>query len=76
MLIGPQRHLGGAVSGPHARPADLDATAAERDLTIVVAVTDSGPLGIPPGRRAHDVVDLFLEHLGQHPEPDAHAQRE
>jgi hypothetical protein len=39
-------------------------------------MTDSGPLGVPLSLRAHDLVDLLLEHLGQHSEPDADAERE
>jgi hypothetical protein len=60
----------------HPRAANLDATATERHLAIVVAMTDRGAIPVPLPPRAHDLVDLFLEHLAQHPEPDTHTQRE
>jgi hypothetical protein len=76
MLVRLQRHLRRPVRGPHPRPADLDAAPAQRDLTIVMTMTDSGPLPVPLALRADDFVDLFLKHLAQHTEPDAHAQRQ
>src|SRR5204863_9147667 len=39
-----------------------------------MAVTHSAPVRIPLALRADDLVDLLFQHLGQHAEPDAHAQ--
>ena len=74
MLIGRQLHLGLAVGGPHPRAADLHATAAERHLTVLMAVAHRGPLPVPLAPRAHDLVDLVFEHLGQHTEPNPDRQ--
>ena len=41
-----------------------------------MAVTDSAPVGVPLPLRTHDIVDLLFHQLGQHPEPDADAQRQ
>jgi hypothetical protein len=39
-----------------------------------VAVADGAALGIVAALLAHDLDDLLLHQLGQHPEPDAHRQ--
>src|SRR5271168_4097248 len=76
MLIRAQRHLRLPVSGPDPGPLNLNATAAERDLTRLVTVPDRGPLRVPAPFRSDDVVDLFLHQLRKHPEPDTDAQRQ
>ena len=75
MLVGRELNLGLAVSGPDPRPANLDATAAERHLAVLVTVTHGGPLGVVLALRADHVVDLLFHQLGQYPEPNADAQR-
>jgi hypothetical protein len=76
MRVGPKRHLGLAVRGPCPRALNRDPAAAERHLPSVVAMTNRGPVGVVLALRAHDLVDLLLHQLGQHPEPDTHAERE
>jgi hypothetical protein len=76
MLIGRELDLGLAVSCPHPRPLDLDATAPERHLPIIVAVPNRGPVRVVLALRAHDLVDLLLQHLGENAEPDADRQRQ
>jgi hypothetical protein len=76
VLVRLQWHLGRAVRGPYPRPADLDPAAAERHLTVIVTVPERGPLGVPLTLRADDLVELVLEHLAQHTQPDSDAQRE
>jgi hypothetical protein len=70
MVVGVERHLTLAVSGPHARAVHGHAPAAERDLAILVAVTDRCPVRVPLALRADDPVDLQLEQLVQNTEPD------
>jgi hypothetical protein len=41
-----------------------------------MAVTNRGAVGVVPALRTHDLVDLLLHQLGQHTEPDPHAERE
>jgi hypothetical protein len=76
VLVGRKRHLVLALGGPHPWPADLDATPAERDLAILMTVTDRGPVAVPPALRADDLVDLLLHHRAQHTEPDPDRQGE
>ncbi len=74
MLVGLQRHLVLAISRPDPRPAHLDTTTSERDLPVLVTVAHSGPLTVPLALRAHDIIDLFLHHRAQHPEPNRDAE--
>ena len=69
-------HLGLAIHGPNPGPLHVDAPAAERHLTILVAMTDRGPVRVVPALRADNVVDLLFHQFGQNTEPDADAQRE
>ena len=73
--VGPKRHLVPAVSRPRARTLHADATATQGDLAGLVAVAHRCAVGVALALRAHDPGDLGLEHLGQHTEPDADAQR-
>jgi hypothetical protein len=76
VLVGRQLHLRAAVGTPHPRPLDRDPAATERHLARLVAVTHRCPLRNVLALRAHNLDDLFLEQLGQHPEPNADAQGE
>jgi pyruvate-formate lyase-activating enzyme len=48
----------------------------ERDLAVIVAVTHRGPLMVPLALRADDLVDLLLQHLAQHTQPNPGRSRE
>ena len=74
--IGGQRHLAGAVSGPGPRTLNRDAPPAERDLARLMAMAHRGAVRVARVLRAHDIVDLLLEQLGQHAEPGRDAQRQ
>ena len=76
MLIGRQRQLRLAVRRPSPRTLDRNAPAAERHLAVLVAVTDRGPLRVPLALRADDLVDLLLQQLSEHTEPDLDRQRQ
>ena len=76
MLIARQRHLGLAVCGPDPGATNLDATATERDLAVIVAKAHSGPVAVPLSLRTNDLVDPLLRHLAQHTNPDSDAERE
>ena len=74
--VGDQRHLAGAVSGPGPRTLNRDAPPAERDLARLMAMAHRGAVRVARALRAHDIVDLLLEQLGQHAEPGRDAQRQ
>ena len=74
VIIGPQPHLRLAVRRADPRPVDPHAPAAERHLTVLVAVANRGPLPVP--LRTDDLVDLLLQQLPEHAEPDLHRQRQ
>src|SRR5437588_7519176 len=76
MVIGLQRHLGLAVRGPRPRPPHLNTPATERDLPILVAMPDRGPLRIPLGLRADELNHLLLQQLSEHTQPDLDRQRQ
>jgi hypothetical protein len=65
-----------AVGGPRARPADRHAPPSEGDLAILVAMAHRHAIRDVLALRAHDLVDLGLKQLVQHPKPDADAQRQ
>jgi hypothetical protein len=76
MLVGLKRHLALPIGRAHPRALDRNAPAAERDLAILMPVPDRRPVPIPPPLRADDLIDLQLEQLVQHPEPDLDRQRQ
>src|SRR5215211_606473 len=76
VVVGGKPHLLSAVGAADARPLHPDATAAERHLAQLVPVPHGGALRVVLAPRADDLDHLFLEQLGQHPEPDADAQGE
>jgi hypothetical protein len=76
VLVGLKRHLAFAIGSPDPRPADRNAPAAERDLSVLVTVTDRGPIRVPLALRPDDRVDLQLQQLVQNAEPDLHRQRQ
>jgi len=55
-LIGRQRHLWLAVHVPGRGTLNLNATAAQRDLTSLLAVPDRDPVGIPATLRTADII--------------------
>ena len=63
-------------SGSDPRPLDLNPPAAQRDLTILVAVADRTTVRVPLPLRADHLVDLLLEQLPEHPQPDLDRQRQ
>ena len=74
--IGRQRHLALAIDGPDPRTLDRNAPAAERDLAVLVAVTHRDAVRVALALRAHDIVDLLLQHLGQHAQPGRDTERQ
>jgi hypothetical protein len=61
---------------PQDRRFHPNRTAAERHLARLVPVPHGGALRVVLAPRADDIDHLFLHQLGQHPEPDADAQRQ
>src|SRR4030095_1257812 len=57
-------------------PDDRTPPATERDLAVVVSVTDGRAIPVVLALRADDLVDLGLQQLVQHPEPDTDAHSE
>jgi hypothetical protein len=76
MLIGRQRNLLLAISGPSPRPPHRDTPATERDLTSLVAMTNRRAIGVVLALRAHDIIDLLLHQLAQDAEPNTNAERQ
>jgi hypothetical protein len=74
--IGRKRHLVLPVDGACPRTLHRDPPATERDLSVFVAVPDSGPLLHGRVLGANDLVKLGLHHLAKHAQPDPHAERE
>jgi hypothetical protein len=56
--------------------SDLRAAAAERHLTVLVAMTDGGPIRVVLALGADDLVDFLFHQFGENAQPDAHAQRQ
>jgi hypothetical protein len=71
-----KRQLLAAVGRAHPGALHPDAAAAERDLTGLVPVPDGETVGVVLAARADDLVDLGLQQLAQHAQPDADAERE
>jgi hypothetical protein len=76
MLVRPERHLRLAVSGPDPRPLHRHPPAAERHLAVLVAVADRDPVPVPLAPRTRDLLDLMLQQLAEHTEPNLNRQRE
>jgi hypothetical protein len=66
----------GAVRGASPRSPHRHTAAAERDFAALMPVSHRATIGEVASLRAHDVLDLSLHQLVQHPDPDAAAQRE
>ncbi len=70
---------GAAVRGParaRSSSGDHQHTWSERHLTVLVTMTDRGAIPVPLPPRADELVDLLLQQLAQHPQPDLDRQRE
>src|SRR3954463_11505854 len=76
MLVGGKLDLAAAVCAAHPRAADRHASATERHLTALVAVTHRRALAVGATLRAHDLVDLGFHELVQHPETNTDAERQ
>jgi hypothetical protein len=76
MLIGLKRHLALPIRRPRPGALDANTPAAERDLAIPMAVTNRGPVQVPPALRTDDPLHLQLEQLVKHPESDLNRQRQ
>src|SRR5205807_2297932 len=75
-LVSRKRNLRLAIRGPRPRPLDRHAPAAERHLTILMAVTDRAPLPVPLPLRPDELADLLLQELPEHTEPNLDRQRQ
>src|SRR5664279_909324 len=71
-----ERHLVLPAGGAGPWMLHRDTPAAERDLPVFVAVTNSGSFSDGRVLGADDLVELGLHHLAQHAQPDAHAERQ
>ena len=76
MLVRLKRHLALPIRRADPRALDLHPPAAQRDLAILMPVADRGPLPVPLALRADDLLNLRLQQLVQHPQPDLDRQRE
>jgi hypothetical protein len=76
VLIGPDRQLALVVLGPHPRPLNRDAPAAEGDRPIIAAVPIRRPVRVVLAARAAHLLDLLSHQLLQHAQPNPDAQRE
>ena len=69
VLICPKPDLALAVGRPRPRTLDRDPPPAERDLAVIVAMTDRGALRVVLALRPHDLVDLGLHNSARTPRP-------
>jgi len=76
MLIALKRQLRLAIGRPDPRPADLDTPATERHLPILMAMTNRDTVRIVLAPRTDDPLDLGLEQLPQHTQPNLDRQRQ
>jgi hypothetical protein len=76
MPVGLKRHFCLAVRCPDPRALNPNTPPAERDLPILVAMTHRGPIPVPLALQTDHLIDLGLQQLAQHTQPDLDRQRQ
>ncbi len=74
MTVDAKADLARVIGGPHPRALDPHSSAAESDLTGLVAVAHGSSLGVMAALGADDLSDLLLHQLGQDTQVEADRQ--